>query len=183
MTHRSSDDAREGAAPITLDVEASGFGRGSYPIEIGLCYPDGSTAGYLITPARDWTHWDPEAEKVHGIARERLLAEGRPVLEVAAILNAQLAGNRVYSDAWSFDTSWVARLFDAAGFSQHFRIDTVRNLLDEDALHCWQQARDEMLAEHGPQQHRAALDARLLQRCVLRARQLARQLGSGADRG
>ena len=55
------------------------------------------------------------------------------MLEVAALLNAQLAGNRVYSDAWGFDAAWVARLFDAAGLSQHFRIDTVRNLIAETA--------------------------------------------------
>ncbi|HSG90117.1 MAG TPA: hypothetical protein VLA56_12970 [Pseudomonadales bacterium] len=161
------------AVPITLDVEASGFGRGSYPIEIGIAFADGSTESFLIRPAPDWTHWDPTAEAVHRIPRSQLLAEGRSVLEVAALLNAQLSGNRVYSDAWSFDTSWVARLFDAAGFSQHFRIDTVRNLLAEGALQCWQPARAEVIAEEGPQQHRAAADARLLQLTVLRARALA----------
>ena len=31
-------------SPIMLDVEASGFGRGSYPIEIGLAFPDGTSA-------------------------------------------------------------------------------------------------------------------------------------------
>lgn len=174
MVHRKSEGV-EDAAPITLDVEASGFGRGSYPIEIGLAWADGSTTAYLIRPASDWTHWDPEAEAVHGISREQLLGEGRSVVEVAALLNGQLAGNRVFSDAWSFDTSWVARLFDAAGFSQHFRIDTVRNLLDETTVQCWQQAREEVLAESGPQLHRAAVDARLLQRSVLRARLLARE--------
>lgn len=161
------------AAPITLDVEASGFGRGSYPIEIGLCFPDGSSVAYLVRPVEDWTHWDESAEAVHGIARARLLAEGRSVVEVAALLNGHLAGNRVFSDAWSFDASWVARLFDAAGFSQHFRIDTIRSLLDEAMLEVWQLARDEVLEEDGPVRHRAAVDASLLQRSLLRARELA----------
>lgn len=172
MAHRKSEGVAD-AVPITLDVEASGFGRGSYPIEIGLAWADGSTTAYLIHPAADWTHWDPQAEAVHGISRARLLGEGRSVLEVAALLNGQLAGNRVYSDAWSFDTSWVARLFDAAGFSQHFRIDTVRSLLDERTVECWSQAREEVLAGSGRELHRAAVDARLLQRTVLRARVLA----------
>lgn len=162
------------ARPITLDVEASGFGRGSYPIEIGFAFPDGSTAAWLIRPAPDWTHWDAEAEAVHGISRETLLAEGRSVVEVAALLNGQLAGNRVYSDAWSFDASWVARLYDAAGFSQHFRIDTVRALLTEDEVACWPRARDLVQREHGAPVHRAATDAHLLQLTVLRARALAR---------
>jgi hypothetical protein len=162
------------AAPITLDVEASGFGRGSYPIEIGLAFADGSTEAFLVAPADDWTHWDPGAEQVHGIPRTRLVEEGVSVVEVAAVLNARLAGNRVYSDAWSFDTSWVARLFDAAGFSQHFRIDTIRSLLSEPEVALWQEARRQVLEAHGPQQHRAALDARLLQQTILRVRELLR---------
>lgn len=159
--------------PITIDVEASGFGRGSYPIEVGLAFPDEQTEAFLILPAPDWTHWDPEAEVVHGISREQLLREGRPIVEVAALLNARLAGNRVFSDAWSFDTSWVGRLFDVAGFSQHFRIDTIRSLLTEAEVRVWQRARSEVEAEAGEVRHRAAIDARLLQQTILRARELA----------
>lgn len=160
--------------PITIDVEASGFGRGSYPIEVGLAFSDEDSESHLIRPARGWDHWDPEAEAVHGISRELLLREGASVVEVAALLNARLAGNRVYSDAWSFDTSWVARLFDAAGFSQHFRIDTIRSLLSEAEVQCWQEARRQVEAEAGGVRHRAGSDARLLQRTILRARELAR---------
>ena len=29
--------------PAVLDVEASGFGAGSYPIEVGIAMPDGTT--------------------------------------------------------------------------------------------------------------------------------------------
>lgn len=161
--------------PIILDVEASGFGRGSFPIEVGLAFPDRQTESLLIRPQPDWTHWDPAAEAVHGISREMLRAEGRSVVEVAALLNARLGGNRVFSDAWSFDTSWVGRLFDAAGFSQHFRIDTVRSLLSEGEVALWQQARHEVEAEFGVAQHRAARDAWQLQQTILRARELARR--------
>ena len=51
--------------PIIVDVEASGFGKGSYPIEIGLVLPDGTPHCFLLAPARTWTAWDPGAEKVH----------------------------------------------------------------------------------------------------------------------
>jgi len=163
---------RKAETPITIDVEASGFGRGSYPIEIGLAFPDQQVEALLILPAPDWTHWDPEAEAVHGISREQLQREGRPIVEVAALLNARLAGNRVFSDAWSFDTSWVGRLFDAAGFSQHFRIDTIRSLLTEEQVRVWQDARVQVEAEAGETRHRAAVDARLLQQTILRARKL-----------
>ena len=166
--------ARPRQIPITIDVEASGFGRGSYPIEVGLAFADQQAEGYLIRPAPDWTHWDPAAERVHGISRAQLLAEGRTVVEVAALLNGRLAGNRVFSDAWSFDLSWVGRLYDAAGFSQHFRIDTARRLLDETEILFWQEARRQIEAEAGDvQRHRAGVDASLLQQTVLRARVLA----------
>lgn len=176
-----SSAARTANVPITIDVEASGFGRGSYPIEVGLAFPDQQTEAYLIHPAPDWTHWDPEAEAVHGISREQLLREGRPIVEVAAVLNARLAGNRVFSDAWSFDTSWVGRLFDAAGFSQHFRIDTIRSLLTEAQVQVWQDARTQVEAEAGETRHRAAIDARLLQQTILRARDLAGRQDPLAD--
>lgn len=168
-----NDHAAPAGLPITLDVEASGFGRGSYPIEIGVAFTDGRSESFLIHPAPDWSHWEPSAERVHGISRGELLVHGRNVVEVAALLNARLAGNRAFSDAWSFDASWVARLFDAAGFPQHFRIDTVRTLLDEAEVDCWAEAREQIRAEHGPQVHRAGPDARLLQLTVLRARELA----------
>lgn len=160
--------------PITIDVEASGFGRGSYPIEVGLAFADQESESYLIRPAPSWEHWDRGAEAVHGISREQLLREGASVVEVAALLNARLAGNRVYSDAWSFDTSWVARLFDAAGFSQHFRIDTIRNLLTEAEVECWQEARRQVESAAVEIRHRAAVDARLLQQTILLVRELAR---------
>ena len=59
--------------PCIIDLEASGFGRGSYPIEVGLCLGDSSSHCFLVRPEEDWQHWDPEAEKVHGISRARRL--------------------------------------------------------------------------------------------------------------
>lgn len=169
-----NDAAGKQPLPIILDVEASGFGRGSYPIEIGLAFPDGSTEAFLIHPAPGWSHWDAAAERVHGISREQLLVHGRNVVEVAALLNARLAGNRAYSDAWNFDSSWVARLFDTAGFPQHFRLDTVRMLLDEDEVEFWSEAQRQVQEAHGGVVHRAAADARRLQLTVQMAWALAR---------
>ncbi|MEE4298828.1 MAG: hypothetical protein V2J24_05240 [Pseudomonadales bacterium] len=174
-----NDQAGAEPLPIILDVEASGFGRGSYPIEIGLAFPDGSTEAFLIHPAPGWSHWDPGAERVHGISREELLVHGRNVVEVAALLNARLAGNRAYSDAWNFDSSWVARLFETAGFPQHFRLDTVRTLLDETEVEAWTEAKRVVRARYGDVVHRAAADARLLQRTVEAAWRLAR--GAAGD--
>lgn len=44
------------ATPAVLDVEASGFGRYSYPIEVGYALPDGRVFCTLIRPEPHWTH-------------------------------------------------------------------------------------------------------------------------------
>lgn len=38
--------------PIIIDAEASGFGRDSYPIEVGVALGDASRHCYLVSPAR-----------------------------------------------------------------------------------------------------------------------------------
>ena len=100
---RSLKDAPH--APAVLDVEASGFGRNSYPIEVGFVLPNGHSFCCLIYPEPEWTHWDPQAETVHHISRTLLLKRGLPAIEVARLLNAQLIGQTVYSDGWANDYS------------------------------------------------------------------------------
>ena len=53
--------------PSIMDIEASGFGRSSYPIEVGYVLGDGSSFCTLIRPLPSWTHWDASAESVHHI--------------------------------------------------------------------------------------------------------------------
>lgn len=150
--------------PFIIDVEASGFGRGSYPIEVGFARPDGTTAARLIRPEPEWTHWNTEAEAVHGISREQLQQEGLPVVEVADWLNAELEGLTVYSDSWGFDSSWVALLFDQANRWQKFRVDTLNKLLNEQQLASWAKMKQQVLQELQLVRHRAADDAYMLQR-------------------
>ncbi len=97
-------------APAVIDVEASGFGPGSYPIEVGMVLPNGKTHCYLIRPAPGWTHWDPVAEAVHGIRREILQARGVAIEEVARALNEILHDETIYTDGWGHDRSWLALL-------------------------------------------------------------------------
>jgi hypothetical protein len=73
--------------PIIIDVEASGFGGQSYPIEVGIAMEDGDKYCSLILPAEDWIHWDSDAEKVYRIARDILETYGKPMREVAEHLN------------------------------------------------------------------------------------------------
>ena len=155
------------AAPAILDIEASGFGRSSYPIEVGYVLPDGSSFCTLVSPSSDWTHWDPNAEQLHHISRDLLSERGRPADEVARRLNDDLRGLTVYSDGWANDYTWLAILFDAAGIAPSFKLENIRRLLAEDEAERWHGAKEVVRNEIGLVRHRASADARLLQLTVL----------------
>ena len=157
-------------APTVLDVEASGFGRNSYPIEIGFVLPNGHAYCTLIRPETHWTHWDAQAEATHHIPRALLVERGVAVPEVARAINAQLAGQTVYSDGWANDYSWLGALFDAADMSPAFRLENLRALLDEQQADQWHTVKAQVSHERGVQRHRASADARLLQLTLLRLR-------------
>ncbi len=161
--------------PAVLDVEASGFGRGSYPIEVGFVESGGAMFCTLIQPEPDWQHWDDSAEALHGISRELLQRHGRPPAWVAAQINQRLAGQTVYCDAWAHDYPWLARLFDTVGLVPSFRLADLRSLLSEaETLH-WQDALEQVRKELRLGRHRASSDARVLQLALLRVRRLALQ--------
>ena len=153
--------------PAFIDVEASGLGRGSYPIEIGICLPDGSSRCWLIRPATHWHAWDPAAERIHRLSRGLLMTHGRAIRSVAEELNAVLAGQVVYSDAWGNDMPWVAALFDEAGLVQRFRIEALRSIVPEARLAEWNPMRRRIESELELRRHRASADARALQQTWL----------------
>lgn len=149
--------------PIIVDVEASGFGRGSYPIEIGLALRNEKTFCQLIQPAPEWTHWDPRSARLHHIDREMLLEFGHPIDEVALDLNGLLAGETIYSDGWGFDQTWMSLLFDEAGVIPGFRIQALTHILSEAQMEIWDDTRKRIHKQLGLQRHRASNDARVLQ--------------------
>lgn len=160
--------------PTLLDIEASGFGRGSYPIEVGLARADGSTCAFLIQPLAEWTHWDPKAELLHGISRGRLQREGYPVRQVARWLNDELGeGGIAYSDSWGYDNTWLSLLFHHAGMLPAFRLEALRILLSEAQQALWSRTKEAIIREQGIHRHRAGEDARLLQLTYLRTLELA----------
>ncbi len=156
------------SAPPIIDLEASGFGRGSYPIEVGFALENRNIHSFLIKPEDDWTHWSEEAEQIHGITREQLHAEGMNIEEIARKLNDMLSGQTLYSDAWSFDSSWIGRLFDSAGIVQRFRIETINKLLHPNQVEFWHPTKEAVLQELGLKAHRAAIDVQVLQETYLR---------------
>jgi len=156
--------------PAVLDVEASGFGAGSYPIEIGYIASDGTSYCTLIRPAPSWTHWDPGAEAMHGISRETLMRYGRAPAEVARELNARLSGEVLYSDGWGNDFVWLGKLFDEAGLVPRFRVESLRSLLTDAEAASWHATKDDVAADTRSTRHRASADALVLQRALVRVK-------------
>lgn len=155
-------------APPIIDIEASGFGRGSYPIEVGIALENREVLSFLIKPQSDWTHWSDEAEQIHGISRTQLQAEGLDIEEIAITLNDMFNGQTLYSDAWSFDSSWIGRLFDSAGIVQRFRIETINKLLKPEQVEFWHPTKEAVLNDLGLKAHRAGIDVEVLQETYLR---------------
>jgi len=150
-----------------IDVEASGLGVGSYPIEVGVAMADTSMHCTLIRPDDDWIHWDNQAEDLHGITREILLVNGKSILKVAMLLNEWLDGQTVYSDAWGNDSCWLGLLFERASLQQRFKIDSVVSLLSQEQLALWHSKKLEVTKKMDLKRHRASSDALILQKTLL----------------
>ncbi len=150
-----------------IDIEASGFGIGSYPIEVGVAFKEKTTACTLVCPQSHWTHWDENAEAIHGISRESLLLNGKSVLKVAIMLNEWLEGQVVYSDAWGNDSCWLGMLFAEAGIKQRFKLDSVVSLLTESQMSRWHGVKSAVTEELAVARHRASNDALIIQRTVM----------------
>ncbi|MBO6556918.1 MAG: hypothetical protein JJ957_10490 [Pseudomonadales bacterium] len=157
--------------PLIVDVEASGFGGDSYPIEIGLALQDGSKFCTLIAPAPDWTYWDDEAETVHRISRDILETYGKPMQDVANFLNDILAGKTVYTDGWVVDKPWLTRLFHAAGVEMDFTVSSLEMILSPDQMEVWHDTKDKVVEDMELKRHRASYDALIIQETYKRTLQ------------
>ena len=168
LNNRKSSKNRLGAhAPIFIDLEASGIGQGSYPIEVGVVMASGEEFSCLINPLPSWVHWDTKAENVHGISRQELLKHGRPAVWVAEKLNELLRGMTIYCDAWVLDKPWLDRLFDSVGVARAFHISPVETIMDEDGWEDWGEAKARITPELGIRLHRALDDAKLIRATYL----------------
>lgn len=160
--------------PIIIDFEASGFGKNSYPIEVGFVSDHGNSWCSLIKPEDDWQHWDEAAASVHRIPRSTLIEYGKSAAEVALELNELLHNKVVYSDGWTHDFIWMARLFDAANTAPHFKMEDLRNILSKEQEAHWHQIKQEVQIELRGERHRASVDAKVLQLTWERTQQLER---------
>ncbi|MBI3560156.1 MAG: hypothetical protein HY080_00345 [Gammaproteobacteria bacterium] len=149
--------------PYIIDIEASGFGQDSYPIEVGLALAPLQRYCALIQPIDEWKHWDERAAHIHGITRETLRCHGKPVQQVATELNALLQNHTVYSDGWVVDKPWIICLFAAARVKQNFFISPLENILNEQQITSWDSTKQGVVHELQLQRHRASYDALIIQ--------------------
>ena len=119
-----------------IDLEASGLGARSWPIEVGWCFLHGKPRSLLIKPVAEWSMdaWDENAEALHGIARSDLDMQGDTPNTTCAALNAALTGLTVYSDAPDWDGFWLYRLFESGGVKMTFSLSDFNEVLRDVGL-------------------------------------------------
>lgn len=98
-----------------LDFEASSLADRSHPVEVAWVFEDGRSEAHLIAPAPEWRDWDSAAERIHGISRDTLVAEGMAHDVVAARMVEALAEHDLFASAPSWDGKWLSALLRAAG--------------------------------------------------------------------
>ncbi|MCP3942078.1 MAG: hypothetical protein GY710_11420 [Desulfobacteraceae bacterium] len=156
--------------PFIIDVEASGFGSSSYPIEIGLALEKESRYCSLIIPVPDWTHWDKNAEGTHHLSREELMLHGKPALEVAKQLNAILQQATVFSDGWEVDKAWITRLFASTGIRRLFSVSPLERILSQAQMNIWHETKNQIIQTLNLTRHRASSDAFIIQETYMQTR-------------
>lgn len=104
---------------VFLDFEASSLGKHSYPIEVAWVFEDGRSTSFLIRPLPSWTDWSDEAERIHGISRDQLVAEGTSVVAVVQQMTAELPGHELHASSPSWDGKWLSVLLRGGGAPRH----------------------------------------------------------------
>lgn len=158
--------------PNIIDIEASGFGVDSYPIEVGIITSNGEKYCTLILPQPDWTFWDEQAQVLHKIKRPLLLKRGKPARQVALELNQLLEGQTLYSDGWVVDHPWLIKLYEAAGLAPSFSLSALEMILKEKQMDKWHYIKGKVSAELKLKRHRASADAEVIQETFYRTWQL-----------
>lgn len=158
----SSNTPTSDQTPIFIDFEASSLDLlSSYPIEVGVCLPNGDTKSWLIRPHVLWKDWSEKAARIHGIPRETLEQDGQEINDVIEALNSQIYGT-VYCDAWAFDSFWLHRLFKAGKCKPNFELDSITSILNSQQIDQWQSVRAGIIDNLDIKTHRAANDALIL---------------------
>ncbi|MDN3519783.1 hypothetical protein QWY84_19430 [Aquisalimonas lutea] len=161
---------RERTLPRFIDVEASGLECDSYPVEVAWSDAEGHVESMLIAPPEEWQvhrSWSEQAEALHGLTTEALLAEGTPIERVCMKLIETARTETLYSDAAPFDRFWIGVLLTAGGYPDHaLRIVSADRLIAlagaSPSHESVEAAKTQAQAKLGIGHHRAGDDVRAL---------------------
>ncbi len=153
-----------------LDVEASGLGSNSYPVEVGVVMADGTEYQAVIKPADSWEHWSEEAEAMHGLSREYIEANGQSIRQVCLDLNRLCRNETLYTDCWVHDLPWILKLFEQAGMYPAFKCMPIESVLKEHQISNWVKHKSKIGACFDLKPHRALNDARIIAKTLQRLR-------------
>ena len=153
-----------------LDVEASGLGSSSFPIEVGVVLSDGTEYQATLKPAPDWQHWSKEAEDMHGLTREYLEANGQCIRKVCSELNTLCRNETLYTDCWVYDLPWILKLFEQAGMYPAFKCMPIESVLTEQQISHWVNHKSRVAASFNVRPHRALNDARIIAKTLKKLR-------------
>lgn len=151
-----------------LDIESSGFD--GYPLQIGVIKEDGRRYKALIKPHEEWLsdlEWDYNSQCVHNIEKDFIIAEGRPLVEVAKELNDFLGKEDVFVDS-CYDIYWLNLLFEFAEIKRTFHMFVLSKVLPEDFIIHWNLMFSIVAKESSLKLHDALNDAILIQRTFIR---------------
>lgn len=107
---------------VFIDVESSGLEAGSFPVEIAVSDDALAMRSWLVRPEPGWSPRDWERVRaIHGLTWEDVLA-GMPARVVADELESVIGERIAISDAPSYDSEWIDRLYASIGRRRPFRI-------------------------------------------------------------
>lgn len=119
---------------VFLDFEASSLSDHSWPVEVAWVFQDGRSESHLIAPLPQWSDWDAESERIHGLSREILREQGRPAADVATRMVEVLDGHDLFASAPSWDGKWLSALLRGGGLDRHaLRLRNTSEALEETA--------------------------------------------------
>ena len=150
---------------LIIDIEASGLYSDSYPTEIAYGDPfSRNIESYLIQPTLLWQslYWDPEAEKITGITKEKI-ANAAPAHYIAQLIAPILnKADIVLSDAPEWDQRWLNMLFESGGVHITPQIESFHRFVKQ-----INPSAEYRLLDNNLPVHRAGADVQILMECLI----------------
>lgn len=153
---------------VFMDLEASAFGPGSWPVEVGLAWitPEGIESwSSLIRPDQTWSldPWSDESAQVHGIRYDELLKAPRAE-DVLLKTKEKIARRTPVVTHPKHDNYWFNRMTELEESSKPIMAIGVMELSEMSDMDFW--ALMDFAEKNDSHTHRAGQDAAFLARAA-----------------